>query len=535
MIDINNVTFAYRRGARVLDGFSLRFEGGGVYGLLGRNGTGKSTLLYLMTGLLRPQRGEVRYDGVLTSERRPELLRDFFLVPEEYELPDIGLRGYVRSLKAFYPRFSDETLSRCLADFGLSADLNMGSLSMGQKKKVLISIALAANTRVLLLDEPTNGLDILAKSQFREAVKACREPERTVIVSTHQVHDVAPLLDHVVIIDRNAVLLNEAYDDESRPQDLEQLFIDTYLGLKPKAIPQEPLRGSNEDATLSVGGASLDPRLSLRNPFGVFRGVARWDMTINARFYLRSSLIIFVLLALPTLSSVFQMLTVPREMAGDYGYWLTAEAARGTLRNYILLLPWLYGWMLHNLTTRQGRIMELTLPATNAEKFLWHALFPLLGSLAVAVASWIVLDLVHWLVGCAMLGLGRDGEFIASLLRLSVAEGEPPLEGLLGFPGGGLLMLCFLSSFALGNACKYRQNVVYTLLADLGVCFLCFILTVILSFALFSRVDIAWDLGNLAHRAVVASRVVLVVVAVACWWLAYWLYTRAAFTSKRNH
>ncbi|MCD8265793.1 MAG: ATP-binding cassette domain-containing protein [Prevotellaceae bacterium] len=227
MIDITDVTFSYRPGARVLEGFSLSLEGGGVYGLLGRNGTGKSTLLYLMMGLLRPQRGEVRYEGALTWERRPEVLKDFFLVPEEYGLPDIGLRSYARSLKAFYPRFSEETLSRCLADFGLSVDLHMGSLSMGQKKKVLISLALAANTRVLLLDEPTNGLDILAKSQLREAVKACLEPGRTVIVSTHQVHDVAPLLSHVVIIDRNAVLLDEAYDDESRPQDLERLFIDT--------------------------------------------------------------------------------------------------------------------------------------------------------------------------------------------------------------------------------------------------------------------------------------------------------------------
>ncbi|MCD8265794.1 MAG: hypothetical protein LUC33_01430 [Prevotellaceae bacterium] len=262
--------------------------------------------------------------------------------------------------------------------------------------------------------------------------------------------------------------------------------------------------------------------------------VARWDICLNARFYLRSSLIIFVVLALPTLSSVFQMLTVPREAAPDYGYCLTAEAARQTIQNYLLLLPWLYGWMLHNLSTRRGRIMELTLPATNAEKFLWHALLPLSGSLVIAVASWIVLDLAHWLAGSAVLGLGRDGEFVLSLRRLSVAEGEPPLEGLLGWPGL-LLGLCFLSSFALGNACKYRQNVVYTLLADLGVCFLCLVIVMVLSLTALSSMDMVWDGESVARRAAVACRVVPVAVAVACWWLAYWLYKRASFTSRRNH
>ncbi len=226
MIDINNVSFAYPRGGDVLSDFSLSFAEGGVYGLLGKNGTGKSTLLYLMMGLLRPQRGTVTYNDIDTFTRDPEVLSDCFLVPEEYDLPPITLRRYVRVLAPFYPRFSQALLTSYLRSFDLPDDVHLGRLSMGQKKKVYMCLALAAGTRVLLLDEPTNGLDILSKSQFRAVMTAGSEPDKTIIISTHQVHDIERLVNHVVIIDRNCVLHDAPYD-ESAHGSLEQLFIDT--------------------------------------------------------------------------------------------------------------------------------------------------------------------------------------------------------------------------------------------------------------------------------------------------------------------
>lgn len=228
MINIQNVTFGYRSHQEVLDDFSLKFAKNGIYGLLGKNGTGKSTLLYLMMGLLRPQKGSVTIDGVSASLRRPEVLEEMFLVPEEYDLPRISLKKYVKSIKPFYSRFSDELLEKSLANFEMTSDIDLGSLSMGQKKKVHMSLALAMNTRYLLLDEPTNGLDILSKSQFRKAVIEGMNDEKTIIVSTHQVHDVERLLDQVCIIERNKVLLNEPLvENEESSIDLEELFIKT--------------------------------------------------------------------------------------------------------------------------------------------------------------------------------------------------------------------------------------------------------------------------------------------------------------------
>lgn len=226
MINIQNIKFAYSREV-VLDDFSLQFDKGGIYGLLGKNGTGKSTLLYLMMGLLRPQKGEVTIDGINATLRRPEVLSEMFLVPEEYDLPAISLKTYVKAIKPFYPRFSEDLLKQCLANFEMGADLNLGSLSMGQKKKVYMSIALAANTRYLLMDEPTNGLDILSKSQFRKVVIEGMSEDKTIIISTHQVHDVELLLDHVCIIERNKVLLNEPLVEKDEAINLEELFIKT--------------------------------------------------------------------------------------------------------------------------------------------------------------------------------------------------------------------------------------------------------------------------------------------------------------------
>ncbi len=226
MINIQNIKFAYSREV-VLDGFSLQFDKGGIYGLLGKNGTGKSTLLYLMMGLLRPQKGIVTVDGIDTTLRRPEVLSEMFLVPEEYDLPAISLSTYVKAIKPFYPRFSEDLLKQCLANFEMGTDINLGELSMGQKKKVYMSIALASNTRYLLMDEPTNGLDILSKSQFRKVVIEGMSEDKTIIISTHQVHDVELLLDHVCIIERNKVLLNEPLVEKDEAINLEELFIKT--------------------------------------------------------------------------------------------------------------------------------------------------------------------------------------------------------------------------------------------------------------------------------------------------------------------
>lgn len=216
MLEINNLGYAYSGRGSVLRNFSLRLNPGTVCGLLGKNGVGKSTLIYLICGLMRPQEGWVGYDSFTPQDRKPAFLNNVYLVPEEFSIPAIPLRKYVEANSPFYPRFSHEDMEKYLYMFELEPDINLGALSMGQKKKAVIAFAMACNTGLLLLDEPTNGLDISSKRTFRMAVAECMTEEKIILISTHQVYDIDKILDHVVIMDNRGVLLDSTLEAVSR-------------------------------------------------------------------------------------------------------------------------------------------------------------------------------------------------------------------------------------------------------------------------------------------------------------------------------
>ena len=216
MFKFNQISFSYgKKSPELFHDFSMELNAGSVYGLLGKNGAGKSTLIYLMTGLLAPQAGEVLMDGENVRRRLPQTMSDIFLVPEEFELPQLTLKKYVSINAPFYPRFSMEDMERYLDIFEMSGmmDVKLHALSMGQKKKVFMAFAFATNTRALIMDEPTNGLDIPSKSQFRKLVTTGMADDKLMLISTHQVRDISDILDHVVIIDQSHVLLNTGMAD----------------------------------------------------------------------------------------------------------------------------------------------------------------------------------------------------------------------------------------------------------------------------------------------------------------------------------
>lgn len=230
MLHINNIKFRYSSvRPAVFNDFTLRIEEGNIVGLLGKNGTGKSTLLYIISGLLRPQMGQVLFatdtndtESYDTSLRRPETLSEIFIVPEEFDLPSIPMERYLEINKPFYPRFDRRLFEQNLAAFELAGDLNLGQLSMGQKKKAFMSFALAAGTKLLLMDEPTNGLDIPSKTQFRRVVANSMNENRTIIISTHQVHDVEMLIDHVIMLERDQLLIDASTAKISERLNFEQ-------------------------------------------------------------------------------------------------------------------------------------------------------------------------------------------------------------------------------------------------------------------------------------------------------------------------
>ena len=234
MINYQDITFKYAGKCNLLfEHFNLQFHPGNIYGLLGPNGVGKSTLLYLGMGLLRVNKGKVEVDGVDVSKREHTTLSESYIIPEEFELPDMSLAKYVSTYRPFYPRFSDDVLMRCLEEFQLPSDLHIKRLSMGQKKKLLVAFALACGTKYLMMDEPTNGLDIQAKKQFRKVIATNMSEERTIIISTHQVHDVEQMLDHVIIIGNQEANGSSTILCDSEIPNLTEQYAFTYEQLEP--------------------------------------------------------------------------------------------------------------------------------------------------------------------------------------------------------------------------------------------------------------------------------------------------------------
>jgi ABC-2 type transport system ATP-binding protein len=215
MISIQNLTFSYKKKP-VFDGLNLRFKAGHVYGLLGKNGTGKSSLLRNIAGLLNPRKGTISVNGHTPFQRLPVFLEDVFMVPEEFYLPDIPVAGFVKRYAPFYPRFNSEKFRNYISVFEIPGDSTLQNMSYGQKKKVLISFALATKARVMLMDEPTNGLDIISKSQFRKILAEALDEEQCIIISTHQVKDLENLIDRITIIDEGKILFDENVEEITR-------------------------------------------------------------------------------------------------------------------------------------------------------------------------------------------------------------------------------------------------------------------------------------------------------------------------------
>ena len=213
MIQIKNLSFSYGKRKEVFRNLNLTLSAGNVYGLLGKNGAGKSSLLRNIAGLLFPTSGTCEVNGYTAQDRLPSFLQELYFLPEEFHTPPVKIREFVDIYAPFYPNFSRKQFSEYLQEFQLSDNEKFTELSLGQKKKALIGFALSTNTKVLLMDEPTNGLDIPSKSQFRKIIASVATDERIIIISTHQVRDLDSLIDPIIILDNSEVLLNATTEE----------------------------------------------------------------------------------------------------------------------------------------------------------------------------------------------------------------------------------------------------------------------------------------------------------------------------------
>lgn len=209
-IHAENVTIRY--GKRMaIDDVSLDVAPGSVYALLGRNGAGKSSLVRVLTGLLRADRGSVRILGEDIWSKRAALMEKVAVVAEE---PDVPPEMRVKEVGEFsarlYSRWRQSAFDERIARFGIPGDSKIGELSKGQKKQVTLALALATSPELLILDDPTLGLDVVArKSLFEEVIAHMADFGITVLITTHDLSSVEAVADRVGILRDGKLVLDE--------------------------------------------------------------------------------------------------------------------------------------------------------------------------------------------------------------------------------------------------------------------------------------------------------------------------------------
>ena len=234
MITLKELSFSYSRKKEVLDRINLEVGSGHICGLLGKNGEGKTTLLNLLSGQIFPDQGSCLVLEEIPSERNARFLQQSFLLPEEISMPEVTAIEYIKMYAPFYPTFRDDICKACVESFEINLSDRLSKMSQGQRKKVAITLALAAHTPLLLMDEPTNGLDIPSKATFRRLVASLIDDNQTVIISTHQVRDLESLIDTVLILDQRQILLNKTLNEIG-----EKLYFGPLLP-EEKALYSEP-------------------------------------------------------------------------------------------------------------------------------------------------------------------------------------------------------------------------------------------------------------------------------------------------------
>lgn len=214
MIKITDLTYCYRNSrAEALSHVDATIDPG-IHLLLGENGAGKTTLLSLIAGWLKAKPASaIEIDGVPTAYREPSITSQTFMLTDDTVFPLNTIRQMVQYHSPFFPDFSWTTLTECMKAFGLSIDQRIDTYSLGNRKKAMLSYALALHTDVLLLDEPTNGLDITSRQTLLELMARFCEPEQTVIVSTHTVMDLKNLFDSVIVLCGSRLMLASSIAD----------------------------------------------------------------------------------------------------------------------------------------------------------------------------------------------------------------------------------------------------------------------------------------------------------------------------------
>ena len=218
----------YYGSRRVLDGISFAVGRGGIVGLLGPNGCGKSTVIKLICGLLTPNAGEVRIDGLLPS---PETAAKIAYLPDRACMPDnMKISAMVDYFSDFFADFDRIKAHELIHRLKLDPSARMNTLSKGSREKIQLILTMSRRASLYILDEPIGGVDPAARDYILETILGGYHEGGTILISTHLIADVQSVLDDVIFMadGRAALCASVAALREQHGKTVDELFREVY-------------------------------------------------------------------------------------------------------------------------------------------------------------------------------------------------------------------------------------------------------------------------------------------------------------------
>lgn len=248
-----------------LDQVSLDVQPGVVYGLVGANGQGKTTLIKHLLGLLRAKQGEVRVFGLDPVKHPVDVLQRVGYLSEDRDLPEwMRIGELLRYTAAYHPGWDDAYAAELLQTFGLDPDKKIKHLSKGMRAQAGLIVAVAHRPDLLLLDEPSTGLDAVVRKDILNAIiRAVADDGRTAIFSSHLLDEVELMSDYVLMIDAGRLVLEGPLDDIKQRHQLLSVRFEVAQNEPPRIDGVLSAEGRGRDWTLVCNGAGSSVEAAL--------------------------------------------------------------------------------------------------------------------------------------------------------------------------------------------------------------------------------------------------------------------------------
>jgi ABC-2 type transport system ATP-binding protein len=213
MIQMREINKTFEKQPAVND-VNLTIEKGSIYGLIGSNGAGKTTIIKLLAGIYKQDSGEVLLDGTSIYEHEELKAKFFYISDQPYFFPQYTVKQMAQFYKSIYPSWNESRFIKLAEVFEFSMNKKLHTFSKGVQRQAAFWLALSTMPEILILDEPMDGLDPVARKKVKNLlIQDVADREMTILISSHNLREIEDICDHIGILHKGTLLLEKDLDD----------------------------------------------------------------------------------------------------------------------------------------------------------------------------------------------------------------------------------------------------------------------------------------------------------------------------------